>query len=75
MGYNCKWTEIVLAVVILIVTIWPGLIGSTASWWITLVAAALLLIHALSCKNCGACASGVKTAPKRLAGKKKKKRK
>ncbi|MBS3099471.1 hypothetical protein J4462_04615 [Candidatus Pacearchaeota archaeon] len=52
MGCNCKWFEIIVALVILIVTLWPKLIAG-ASWWVTLIAAVVLLIHALMCKNCG----------------------
>ena len=55
MGCNCKWLEIIIALVILIVVIWPGIIGETVSWWVTIIAAVLLLIHALTCKNCGVC--------------------
>jgi len=54
MGCNCKWTEIVLGLVILIVTIWD-LFSAQAELWITIVAAALLVLHALACKNCGSC--------------------
>jgi len=57
MGCNCKWLEVIVAVVILIVTIWPTIIGTAASWWVVVIAAALLLLHALKCKNCGACAT------------------
>jgi len=69
MGCNCKWLEIVIAVVILVVTIWPGIIGATGSWWVTIIAAALLLIHALKCGCRGMCGPGA--APK-ASGKKKK---
>lgn len=51
MKCNCMWVEFVLAVVILVFAIWPGIV----SWsnWVIIVAAALLLIHALSCSKCG----------------------
>ena len=49
---NCKWIQAVLLLVILIVTIWPNLIGATASFWVIIVAAILLLIHACTCKSC-----------------------
>lgn len=55
MGCNCKIMEIVLGIVILILTLWPMILGAKASMWIVVVAAALLVIHALTCKNCGAC--------------------
>jgi len=60
---NCKWTEIVLAVLILIFAIWPA----TVSWsnWIVIIAAAILLIHALMCKDCGKCAPTTKVPVKK----------
>jgi len=45
MKCNCKWGESALAVIILVWTIWPNLIG-LRSYWVIIVAAALLLIHA-----------------------------
>jgi len=54
-GCNCKWTEIIIALVILIVTIWPNIVGATVSMWLVVIAAALLLIHALKCGCTGMC--------------------
>ena len=34
-----SWCEGITAIVILIVTLWPEIIGSTASYWVTIVAA------------------------------------
>ena len=55
MGCNCKWMEIVIAVVVFVVVVWPNLFGATASMWIAAIAAVVLFVHALLCKNCGAC--------------------
>ena len=55
MGCNCKWTETILALVILVFAIWPSLIPQVQGSWIIIVAAVLLLIHAWTCKNCGTC--------------------
>ena len=52
MGCNCKWTEIIVAIIIFIAVIWPALLGS-ASKWIAAIAAIILFVHALMCKNCG----------------------
>lgn len=45
---NCKWIEALLAVLIIIF--------ANSSWvyatWIIIIAAAVLLIHALTCKTC-----------------------
>jgi len=42
------WTEGVLAALVLVFTIWSGVIFSTTiSYWIVIVSAALLLIHAI----------------------------
>lgn len=48
MRCNCRWTEGVLAAVIIVFAVWPTLIFSaTVSKWIVVVAAAILLVHAL----------------------------
>lgn len=54
MECNCKWTETILAVVI-IVFAWPGLINWMYSGWLLVIVGVLLLIHAWKCKNCGVC--------------------
>ncbi|HLC53065.1 MAG TPA: hypothetical protein VJK03_00840 [Candidatus Nanoarchaeia archaeon] len=51
MNCNCSVSNVVLSIIILIVAIWPGLLGTTASMWITIIAAALLLIHSLIHKH------------------------
>lgn len=51
---NCKVTEIVLGLVILVFALWE----TTFSKWVIVVAAILLLLHAFSCKNCGVSVSG-----------------
>ncbi|MBS3086559.1 hypothetical protein J4422_02555 [Candidatus Pacearchaeota archaeon] len=43
---NCKWGETILGVVILIVALWPALLGVSASMWVTVIAAAIIVIHA-----------------------------
>ena len=52
MHCNCKWTDTVLGLVILVVTLWPNLLGSSASWWVTVVAAVLVVAHAWSHAHC-----------------------
>jgi len=44
--------DVFLGIVILIVTIWPSLLGDTISMWLVIIAAVLLIIHGLACKNC-----------------------
>lgn len=51
---NCKATETVLALVILVFALWQ----TTFSKWVIVVAAILLLLHAFSCKNCGVSVQG-----------------
>ena len=53
MGYNCKTTEVILALIIIIFSF----MSWSSSKWVIIVAAVLLLIHAFSCKDCGACKS------------------
>ena len=51
MGCNCKWLEIIVAIVVFALAVWPGILG-TASKWVVAIAAIILFIHALMCKNC-----------------------
>ncbi len=55
MECNCKSLEIVLAVVVFIAAVWPGLIGDMASRWVVAVAAVILVVHALLCRMCVCC--------------------
>lgn len=62
MNCNCRWTEFILALVVLVFVIWPTQIFSaTVSWWLVLVAAVLLLIHSIFHHRCGCemCSSGM----------------
>ena len=53
MGCNCKLTEIILGVVILVWILWTDLLG-IPSKWVIIIAAALLLLHAFRCdRGCG----------------------
>lgn len=65
MDWNCKWTETILGVVILIFALWPELLGAIVSTWIVVIAAALLIIHTFTCKNCQAPKSMPASRPKR----------
>jgi len=66
MNVNCMWVEGVLAALILVFTIWPTLIFSaTVSWWIVVISAALLIIHALTCHKCGGICAGMVKGKKR----------
>jgi len=44
--------DVVLGLAILIVTLWPNLLGATASMWVVIIAAVLLVIHGLWCRRC-----------------------
>ena len=53
MECNCKMTDSILGIVILVFAIWPTQIFSAmVSKWIIIVAAILLLIHAYKCNTC-----------------------
>ena len=45
---NCKITEIILGIIILIFVLWE----TTWSGWIITITAILLILHAITCKNC-----------------------
>lgn len=49
MNVNCKHAETILGIIIIVFAWW--IIG--ASQWIITIAAALLIIHAMKCDNCG----------------------
>ncbi len=52
---NCKWTETILAVVILVFSF----LESDLGFWVIIISAVLLLLHAWTCKNCGMCSTDV----------------
>lgn len=64
---HCGWMQTLLALVILVFTIWPtAVFSSMISEWIVIVSAALLLVHALFCHKCeGMCAKWMKSGKKR----------
>ena len=64
---NCKVGEIIFGIVILVFTFWE----TAASQWIVAIAAALLIIHALACKNLASCAAPQTSAGKASSGKRK----
>ncbi|MEK6906681.1 MAG: hypothetical protein AABW81_03600 [Nanoarchaeota archaeon] len=66
---KCKIGEIIAAVVILVIAIWPTIVSATLGMWLTIIAAAIILIHAIACgchKECSDMASAKpKTKKKR----------
>lgn len=66
---NCGGIQAVLAVLIIVFTIWPNLLGTAIgvySTWIVVISAALLLWHAVSCKKCDKlCMPGTKGKSKK----------
>jgi len=72
---NCKATEIILAIVILVFAIWPTqIISAVASRWVVIVATVLLLIHAFGCNDVSIRGVVVKPVKRRVVGKTKKKK-
>ncbi|MFH1325810.1 MAG: hypothetical protein ABIH49_03540 [archaeon] len=60
----CRWTEAVLAIVIIVFTWWPTqILSAMVSKWIVIVAAAYLLLHAFTCKHCKGIMMGMKSKP------------
>lgn len=66
---NCKATEIIIGAIILIF----ALLKSVYSDWIIIIAAIIIIIHAMACKNCGKCMP-TESASKRTTSSKKKTR-
>jgi len=49
----CKsWCEFIIGVVILVVAAWPTILGANASMWVTIIAAAALIIHSFGWDKC-----------------------
>lgn len=54
MGCNCRVTELIIGIIILIVAVWPGLVNGVienADGWIIVIAAVILILHSFMCKN------------------------
>ncbi len=51
MDCKCNWVEAILAIVI-IVSAW---MAGASSKWIVIIAALILLLHAMFCKKCQMC--------------------
>lgn len=66
---GCNKAQFILAIVILVLAIWPTLIGVTASRWVTGIAAILVIISA--CKRPMAVPVA---APRRRAARRRKRR-
>lgn len=66
---GCRWLEAILALVIIVFTYWPTMLFSTmTSEWIVIVAAVLLLIHALFCAKCKGLCMGMMGGSRRSSG-------
>jgi hypothetical protein len=46
-----KWLEIIAAIIVFVLALWPAWLGAATKWILVIVALALLL-HALFCKCC-----------------------
>jgi len=75
---NCKATEIILGVIILVFAMWDSTISWLPSGTVIIVAAALIVVHALGCKDLSCTPKPVKAkvkAKSKVKPKRKKKRK
>ncbi len=52
MECNCKVTEIILGIIVLVFAVWPQWLGAQTSQWIVGIAAVLLILHAIKCNKC-----------------------
>jgi len=52
MNCDCRWTEGILAVILIVFSI---IVNVAWSKWVVFAAGVILLLHAFFCKNCGAC--------------------
>lgn len=51
MNCKCNWVESILAIIIIVF----AYMGSPSSRWVIIIAAVILLLHALMCKNSKMC--------------------
>ncbi|MEK6844573.1 MAG: hypothetical protein AABX83_04075 [Nanoarchaeota archaeon] len=51
MRINCKVSETIIGLIILIVAVWPVLLGLEISNWIIIIASIVLIIHAWTHKH------------------------
>ncbi len=52
MECNCKVTEVILGIIVLVFAIWPTWLGLNVTQWIIGIAAVLLILHAIKCNSC-----------------------
>jgi hypothetical protein len=71
MGCNCKMTVSILAILVIVFAFWE----TTYSKWVIVIAAALLLIHAMKCGKCSSCGMPMSKGVAKSAGKSKSKKK
>jgi hypothetical protein len=55
MDCKCNWVEVLVGIVVVVLALWPDILGLEISKWVLVIAGALLIIHALVCKNCKSC--------------------
>lgn len=70
MGCNCKWCELVIAIVILVFAFWM----TAWSKWIIVIAAIVLLLHSFLCRSCMMCEQHKGGMAKSMPASKKKRR-
>ncbi|MBU2052670.1 MAG: hypothetical protein ABIJ14_02990 [Nanoarchaeota archaeon] len=69
---NCKATEIVLGLVVLVFALWETFAYSK---WVLVVAAVVLILHGLKCSTLASCAPSAKKPASRPAARRKTSRK
>ena len=52
MNYDCRITEVILSMIIIVFALTQWTVGQLSSQWVIVIAAALLFIHAIICENC-----------------------
>lgn len=44
--------ELIFGIIIVVLALWPTILGASASMWVTIVVGAFLIIHSFTCKSC-----------------------
>lgn len=47
MKCNCNWADLIVALIIILVTIWPNILGANNSMYVVLIGAAIILVHSI----------------------------
>jgi len=72
--HKCGGCGLILGLVLLVVTIWPNILGSVANFWVAIVIGALLVLHTIFYQKCCGMGESMGMKTKMMPKKRSKKR-